>query len=93
MMNVGGRGNIDHDAIQKTKQLFRLTHPKPLRLVDIAKHTGKSVSAAKGIIDYLSGTSQEIETNNTEFLVYANDDKKTDTYSIFKDSEKGICAL
>ena len=84
-----GRGHIDIDAIEKTKDFLRKKHPEPVRAIDIAQHTGKSQARAARLLDLLSGDCGENENTNTDFLVYVNDDS---TYSIFKDTERGIYA-
>jgi len=85
-----GRGHIDIDAIEKTKEYLRMKHPEPVRAIDIAEHTGKSQSRAARLLDLLSGDCGDNENTNTDFLIYVNDDQNPATYGIFKDSEKGI---
>jgi hypothetical protein len=84
-----GRGHLDIDAMEKTKEYLRMKHPEPVRAIDIAHFTGKTQARAARLLDYFSGDCGENENTNTDFLVYVNDDS---TYSIFKDTEKGIYA-
>ena len=87
-----GRGHIDIDAIEKTKEYLRMKHPEPVRAIDIAEYTGKTQARATRLLDLLSGDCGENENTNTDFLVYCNDDVKPVTYSIFIDKEQGIYA-
>ena len=85
-----GRGHLDIDAIEKTKEYLRAKHPLSVRAIDIALYTGKTQARATRLLDYLSGDCGENENTNTAFLVYCNDEEKPVTYSIFKDTESGI---
>jgi hypothetical protein len=87
-----GRGHLDIDAIQKTKEYMRAKHPLPVRAIDIAVITGKTQARATRLLDYLSGDCGANENTNTAFLIYCNDEVKPITYSIFKDIETGIYA-
>jgi hypothetical protein len=80
-----GRGNIDHDQINKTKQYLRNIHPETARIVDIAHYVDCDQLRAARLLDLLSGA----ENANADFLVYADDNNR---YGIFKDTETGIIA-
>ena len=88
-----GRGHLDIDAIQKTKEYLRAKHPEPVRAIDIALFTGKTQARATRLLDYLSGDCSDNENTNTVFLIYCNDDEKPVTYGIYKDVETGIYAF
>ena len=88
-----GRGNIDTEAVERTKDFLRMNHPKPIRVAELALFIGKSQARATRIIDRLSGTAMESVNSRTDFLVYIDDDSKPTTYGIFKDIEAGIYAF
>jgi len=88
-----GRGNLDTEVVEKTKDFLRINHPKPIRVSELALYIGKSQVRAARIIDRLSGTACDSVNNKTDFLVYIDDDSKPTTYGIFKDIEAGIYAF
>jgi hypothetical protein len=85
-----GRGHLDIDAVEKTKEYLRKKYPEPVRAIDIAQYTGKSQARAARILDLLSGDTTESENTYNDFLVYLNDDTSPVSYGIFKDTERGI---
>ncbi|MDR0302727.1 MAG: hypothetical protein LBI04_10510 [Treponema sp.] len=90
---ITGRGNIDTEAFQKTKDFLRANHPRLIHVSELAVYIGTSYFRTARILDYFSGTCWSWEGSVTDFLVYANDDVKPPTYGIFKDEEKGIYAI
>ena len=75
----GGRGNIDTEAIEKTKECLR-SHPEGVTAVQVAEATGTSQARAARLLDLLSGNSDD----NT-FLIYTEEVYGQTKYFIFKD--------
>ena len=87
-----GRGNIDKEAIQKTKDFLRMNHPRTIRASELALHIGKPRDRAARLLDNLSGNCTENANTVTDFLVYIDDYTTPISYGIFKDVERGIYA-
>jgi hypothetical protein len=88
-----GRGNVNEAEINLAKDYLRRIHPKTARLKDIADFAGVSNARARGLMDLLSGVSNdkaEEEFDTKSFLVGINDDVKPATYFIFKDEKLRI---
>lgn len=83
--NTTGRGNINTEQIDKTKEYLRAKHPETVRIVDIAHYVGCDQLRAARLLDHLSGA----ENSNADFLVYTDDNNH---YGIFKDTVSGIYA-
>jgi hypothetical protein len=88
-----GRGNVNETEINLAKGYLRKIHPKYARLKDIAEFAGVSNARARGLMDLLSGVSNDKageEFDTKSFLVGINDDVKPATYFISKDEKLGI---
>jgi hypothetical protein len=90
-----GRGNANLGEIDKAKEFFRKTHPRPIRKVELANYIGCSQARALIILNILSGVSNDKEREGAEFiskdfLVGENDDQNPLTYFIYKDKELDI---
>jgi len=89
-----GRGNIDLDQLELTKEYIRYQHPVEVRAIEVSeyltKKQGQKVSQARAtrLLDILSGGENGL--SGQEFLVGMNDDEKPTTYFIFKDVELGV---
>jgi hypothetical protein len=88
-----GRGNVNEAEISLAKEFLRKMHPRQARLKDIAGFAGVSNARARGLMDLLSGVSNDKAGEGFDaksFLVGINDDVKPAAYFIFKDEKLGI---
>ena len=77
-----GRGHIDTEALEKTKQCLR-QHPEGVTAVQVAEAVGVSQARAARLLDLLSG-GQDGESGQ-DFLIYVDDELGDPLYYISKD--------
>jgi hypothetical protein len=90
-----GRGNVVIEDVEKVKEYLRGIFPGKARQMDIAICTGIEESRVLGILNLLSGVSEDKKDDGSEFmpkdfLIFQDDEGRDTRFGIWKDAKTGI---
>ena len=85
-----GRGHVAIEVIEAVKDYLRSIHPETATAKDIGDYIGVSGARAVRILDILSGSINQSENSQFEFLVYETGKPRNTKYGIYLDQKTGI---